>query len=69
MYHANVNKNLTEENVIQINDGITINVDVGVKSIIYVKKIIFGILLLGITKMVNILEVLLTIQWLHVKLW
>ena len=62
MYHANVNKNLTEENVIQINDGITINVDVGVKSIIYVKKIIFGILLLGITKMVNILEVLLTIQ-------
>ena len=69
MYHVNVNKNLTEENVIQINDGITINVDVGVKSIIYVKKIIFGILLLGITKMVNILEVLLTIQWLHVKLW
>ena len=62
MYHANVNKNLTEEDVIQINDGITINVDVGVKSIIYVKKIIFGILLLGITKMVNILEVLLTIQ-------
>ena len=62
MYHVNVNKNLTEENVIQINDGITINVDVGVKSIIYVKKIIFGILLLGITKMVNILEVLLTIQ-------
>ena len=32
MYHANVNKNLTEENVIQINDGITINVDVGVKK-------------------------------------
>ena len=62
MYHVNVNKNLTEENVIQINDGIAINVDVGVKSIIYVKKIIFGILLLGITKMVNILEVLLTIQ-------
>ena len=62
MYHANVNKNLTEENVIQINDGITINVDVGVKSIIYVKKIIFGILLLGITKMVNVLEVLLAIQ-------
>ena len=62
MYHANVNKNLTEENVTHINGGITINVDVGVKSIIYVKKIIFGILLLGITKMVNILEVLLTIQ-------
>ena len=60
---------MTEENVIQINGGIAINVDVGVKSIIYVKMIIFGILLLGITKMVNILEVLLTIQWLHVKLW
>ena len=31
-----------EENVIQINVGITINVDVSVKNI-YVKKIIFGI--------------------------
>ena len=60
---------MTEENVTHINGGITINVDVGVKSIIYVKKIIFGILLLGITKMVNVLEVLLAIQWLHVKLW
>ena len=27
-----------EENVIQINGGITINVDVSVKNIIYVKK-------------------------------
>ena len=33
-----------EENVIQINSGITINVDVSEKNIIYVKKIIFGIL-------------------------
>ena len=33
-----------EENVIQINGGITINVDVSVKNI-YVKKIICGILL------------------------
>ena len=34
-----------EEHVIQINGGITINVDVSVKNIRYVKKIIFGILL------------------------
>ena len=34
-----------EENVTQINSGITINVDVSVKNIIYVKKIIFGIVL------------------------
>ena len=44
MYHANVNVNLIVENVIQINGGITINVDVSVKIIIFVKKIIFGIL-------------------------
>ena len=36
-----------EENVIQINDGITINFDVSVKNVIYVKKIISGILLHG----------------------
>ena len=34
-----------EENVLQINGGITINVDVNVKNVMYVKKIIFGILL------------------------
>ena len=34
-----------EENIIQINDGITINVDVSVKNAMYVKNIIFGILL------------------------
>ena len=44
MYHANANVNLMKENVIQINGGITINVDVSVKNTIYVKKIIFGIL-------------------------
>ena len=33
-----------EENVIQINGGIKINVDVSVKNVIYVKKIMFGIL-------------------------
>ena len=33
-----------EKNVIQINGGIMINVDVSVKNIMYVKRIIFGIL-------------------------
>ena len=33
------------ENVIQVNGGIIINIDVSVKNIIYMKKIIFGILL------------------------
>ena len=37
-----INVNLVKENVIQINEGITINVDVSVKNIKYVKKIIFG---------------------------
>ena len=43
-----------EKNVIQINGGITINVDVSVKNIIYVKKIIFGLLLRVVAKMKNI---------------
>ena len=43
-----------EQNVIQLNGGITINVDVSVKNIIYVKKIMFGILLHVIVKMGNI---------------
>ena len=34
-----------EKNVIQINGGITIIDDGSVKSLIYVKKIIFGILM------------------------
>ena len=42
----NVTVNLTEENVIQM-----INVDVSAKNIIYVKKIIFGILLHVVIKM------------------
>ena len=33
-----------EQNVIQINGGITINDDVSVKSIMYVKKNMFGTL-------------------------
>ena len=31
MYHANVNVNVIEENVIQIKSGITINLDASVK--------------------------------------
>ena len=54
MYHVNVNVNLMKQNVSQINGGITINVDVSVKSIIYVKKIIFGILVDVIVKVENI---------------
>ena len=40
-----VNVNLMEENVIQTNGGITTNVNMSVESIMYVKKIIFGMLL------------------------
>ena len=42
MFHANVNVNVMEQNVIQINGRIMMNVDVILKSIMYVKKIIFG---------------------------
>ena len=54
MFHVSVNVNLMEQNVIQINGGITINVDVSVKNIIYVKMIMFGVLLHVIIKMENI---------------
>ena len=54
MYHANVNVDLMEENVIQINGGITINVDISVRNVMYVKKIMFGILLHAVVKMDNI---------------
>ena len=43
IYHVNVNVNLMEQNVIQINDGIVINVNFSVKSIVYAKNIMFGI--------------------------
>ena len=45
MYHVNVNVNLMKKNVLQIKSGKMINVDVSVKSKIYLKKIIFEILL------------------------
>ena len=50
----NVNLSLMEQNVIQINSGITINVDVSIKNIIYVKKIMFGIRLHVVVTMENI---------------
>ena len=43
-----------KQNVSKINIGITINADVSVKSIIYVKMNMFGILLHVILKMENI---------------
>ena len=50
----NVNVDLIEENVTQINGGIVINVDVSVKDVMYVKKVMFGILLHVLVKMENI---------------
>ena len=52
-YHANVNVNLIAESVIQIRSGITINVNARAKNIIYVKKIIFKIMLHVVAKMIN----------------
>ena len=43
-----------EENVIQINYGITLNVDVSVKNVMYVKKITFGMFLHAVVKMESI---------------
>ena len=42
-----------EENVIQIGGGITININVSVKNVAYVKKIMFGILLHVVVKTEN----------------
>ena len=54
IYHANVNVSLIVEIVVQIKSGIRINVNVSAKNIIYIKKIIFGILLHVVAKIVNI---------------
>ena len=43
-----------EQNVIQINDAITINADASVKNIIYAKNNMFGILVHVIVKIENI---------------
>ena len=45
IHHPNVNVDLMGKNVIQINGGIMINVGVSVKIFLYVKKIMFRILL------------------------
>ena len=54
------------KNVIQINSEITINVDVSVNNVMYVEKIMFGVLLHVIAKMENIWKVLWMIQQLRV---
>ena len=43
-----------DKKAIQINGGITINVDVSVKNVMYVKETIFEILLHVVVKMENI---------------
>ena len=43
-----------EKNLIQINGGMMINVDVNVKSVIYVEKIVFEILLHVVVEKENI---------------
>ena len=52
--------------LIQVNDGIMINVDANVKKFMFVKKIMFGILLHVILKVGNIDQVLWMIQLLFV---
>ena len=54
--------NLLKKNVFQINGGITMNVNVNVKNVMYVKKIILGILPHEVVKMENIYQVLWMIQ-------
>ena len=54
MYHLNINVGLMEENIIEINGGIMINIDVTVKNVMYMKKNILGILLHVIVQMENI---------------
>ena len=38
MHHSNVNVSLIEEDVIQVDVGITINVDMSIKNVIYVNN-------------------------------
>ena len=54
IYLVNVNVDLMKENLIQINGGTAINVDVRVKKIMYVKKILFGIQVNVFVKMEHI---------------
>ena len=54
IYYTTGNIDLMGKNVIQINGRIAINVDMGVKNVKYMTKIIFGILLHAVVKMENI---------------
>ena len=57
IYHLNVNVNLMVENIIQIQIRIVINVDVSAniqKSIMWLKRIMYGIPVYVLVKMVNI---------------
>ena len=45
-----------EKNVIQINGGTSVNVDVSIKNVVYLKKIILGILVHVVVKMENIMH-------------
>ena len=53
---------MMQENLTQINGGTMINVDVSVKNVIYVKKVMFGILVHVVVKIENIKQVLWMIQ-------
>ena len=57
IYHVNLNANLMVGNIIQIRSGTAINADENEKlqkNIMRTKKIIFGILINAVAKMVNI---------------
>ena len=54
IYHTNVNVDLIEENVIQINSWNNDKCRCEYKNAMYMKKIMFGILLHVIVKMENI---------------
>ena len=54
------------ENIILIESGIIINLDASVKESHMWKKIVFQTLLHRVVIMVNIYQVLLTVQWLLV---
>ena len=56
IYHENLNANLMVGNVIQIRSGTAINADENEKiqkNVMRTKKIIFGILINAVAKMVN----------------
>ena len=57
------------ENVARFKSGKMINMDVSAKTqktIMHAKRIIFGVLQHVVTKILNVYQVLLTIQWLRV---